>query len=271
MNSEPFTRWMEKWRLTADGEPFTTPHTGSHLLPVRQDGKRAILKIAGHEEERRGGELMEWYAGIGAAPVLAREDEAILLVRLGGSSCLADMARSGRDDEATRILCQTARTLHTPRGQAPPASLVPLETWCASLESAAARHGGLFADAAKVLRPLLREARDPVVLHGDLHHDNVLDGEERGWLAIDPKGVYGDRAFDYANLFRNPDIATALAPGRMARRVEIVAAETGLEPTRILEWVLAYAGLGAAWSLEDGQDPEPGLRIVESAAAELGR
>lgn len=271
MTPEPFTRWMEKWRLTADGEPFTTPHTVSHLLPVLHDGERAILKIAGIEEERRGGELMEWYGGVGAAPVLAREEEAILLVRLDGSRSLAEMARSGDDDEATRILCAVARTLHAPRGKEPPAGLVPLETWCRALEPAAAAHGGLFATAASVLRPLLQEPREPVVLHGDLHHDNVLDGEERGWLAIDPKGVYGEWAFEYANLFRNPDIATALTPGRMARRVRIVAAETGLEPTRILQWVLAYAGLGAAWSLEDGKVPEPGLRIVESAAAELGR
>lgn len=266
-----FTPWLEKWRLSADGEPFTTPHTVSRLLPVLRDGERAILKLACIEEERRGGELMEWYAGIGAAPVLAREGEAILLVRLDGGRSLADMARSGEDDEATRILCNTARTLHTPRGQAPPERLVPLETWCRALEPAAARHGGLFEKAAKVLRPLLRDAQDPVVLHGDLHHDNVLDGGERGWLAIDPKGVFGERAFDYANLFRNPDVETALAPGRMARRVQIVAAQTGLQPKRILEWVLAYAGLGAAWSLEDGQDPQPGLRIVESAAAELDK
>jgi len=106
-----------------------------------------------------------------------------------------------------------------------------------------------------------------VVLHGDLHHDNVLDGDLRGWLAIDPKGLVGERGFEYANLFRNPDLGCALAPGRMQRRIQIVAQEAGLDFRRLLDWVVAYAGLGAAWSLEDGDDPGAGLAIAEQAAA----
>ena len=95
----------------------------------------------------------------------------------------------------------------------------------------------------------------------------VLDGEAHGWLVIDPKGLVGERGFEYANLFRNPDLATALAPGRMRRRIEIVTQEGNLDRRRLLDWVVAYAGLGAAWSLEDGDDPTPGLAIAEQAAA----
>jgi type IV secretion system protein VirD4 len=36
---------------------------------------------------------------------------------------------------------------------------------------------------------LLAEPRDVGVLHGDLHHDNVLDFGARGWLAIDPNDI----------------------------------------------------------------------------------
>ena len=98
-----------------------------------------------------------------------------------------------------------------------------------------------------------------VVLHGDLHHENLLDSGARGWLVIDPKGLIGERSFEYANLFRNPDIDIALAPGRMSRQVDIVAARAGLDRRRLLTWILAYAGLGAAWSLSSGDDPAPGL------------
>ena len=46
--------------------------------------------------------------------------------------------------------------------------------------------------------------------------------------------------------------------------------EAALDGGRLLQWIVAYAGLGAAWSLESGHDPAPGLAIAEEAAAELG-
>ncbi|MFX5957215.1 aminoglycoside phosphotransferase family protein, partial [Acinetobacter baumannii] len=76
-------------------------------------------------------------------------------------------------------------------------------------------------------RRLLSEPRDPVVLHGDIHHGNILDFGPRGWLAIDPKGLFGERDFDFVNLFRNPDEATALSPGRFARQLAVVTEAAG--------------------------------------------
>jgi streptomycin 6-kinase len=270
MSNDPFQPWLQRWGLTPDGADFTTLF-GSRLMPVLKDGAPAMLKIAAHEEERNGARLMAWYAGQGAARVLAIEHEALLLERLTGARSLAQMARSGQDDEATRILCQAAAGLHAPRDQPPPASLVPMNVWFRMLEPAAASHGGTFAKSAVAARHLLGAPRDIVVLHGDYHHDNVLDGGARGWLAIDPKGVLGERGFEYANLFRNPDVEIALAPGRMRRRARIVAEDAGLDPIRLLQWILAYAGLGAAWSIESGHDPAPGLAIAEIAAAELAQ
>jgi streptomycin 6-kinase len=107
------------------------------------------------------------------------------------------------------------------------------------------------------------------VLHGDIHHENVLDGGARGWLAIDPKGLLGERGFDYANILCNPDIETAGAPARLRAGVAIIAREAGLEPSRILNWALAYAGLSASWTLGDGEDASPALEIAEIAAREL--
>lgn len=269
-SSTPFEPWLARWSLTTDGAPLTT-RFGNHLLPVRYDGAPAMLKIAVHEEERRGGELMEWWGGDGAARVLARDGDALLMERLTGARSLSAMARSGDDDEATRILCQTAQALHRPRREPAPRSLIPLGDWFRALEPAASQHGGTFQRSAAVAKSLLGTAGDPVVLHGDFHHDNVLDGGARGWLVIDPKGLMGEAGFEYANLFRNPDIDIALATGQLRRRARIVVNETGLEMKRLLQWVLAYAGLGAAWSLSSGDDPGPGLRIAEAAAWELAQ
>jgi streptomycin 6-kinase len=267
MSSQSFKHWLVRWQLTPDGAEFTT-RFGSRLVPVLWRGQRAILKLAGNEEERLGGTLMGWYGGTSAARVLAREGDALLLERLTGERSLSDMARSGQDDDATRILCRIAMALHAPRDQAAPTGLIPLDTWFHALETAATQHGGTFATCASTARSLLADQREPVVLHGDFHHGNVLDGGPRGWLVIDPKGLVGERGFEYANLFRNPDLATALAPGQM-RRAQIVSQEAGLDGRRLQEWVVAYAGLGAAWSLEGGDDPRPGLAIAEQAAADF--
>ena len=68
--------------------------------------------------------------------------------------------------------------------------------------------------AENVAAELLASPRDVTVLHGDIHHGNILDFGARGWLAVDPKGLVGERGLDYANLFCNPDTATATGPGR---------------------------------------------------------
>ena len=111
--------------------------------------------------------------------------------------------------------------------------------------------------------------RDIVALHGDIHYDNILDSGHRGWLAIDPKGVIGERGFDYANLFCNPTIEVATSPTRLPRAIPMVATRAGLEPQRLLRWIIAWSGLMAAWMLEDAEEPTLPLSVAESATAHL--
>ncbi|HSI40389.1 MAG TPA: aminoglycoside phosphotransferase family protein [Xanthobacteraceae bacterium] len=268
-----FDMYLDRWDLVPDGDPITT-HS-SHLLPVRHRGAPAMLKLALDEEERFGGALMEWWDGIGAARVLARDPDALLMERAEGGACLADMARDGRDDEACRVLCAVAARLHAPRSKPLP-DLVPLTRWFRDLAPAAAEHGGTLARCAETAHALLAEPGEPVVLHGDLHHGNVLDFGARGWLAIDPKRLIGERAFDYANIFTNPDLddpsrPVATLPGRFQRRLEVVVAASGLERTHLLRWIMAWTGLSAVWYLGDGDPAFTDLTIAELAAAELDR
>lgn len=256
-----------RWGLTPDGEPIVTP--SSDLLPVRWRDAPAMLKIARETEERRGGALLRWWDGDGTVRVLAQEGDAVLMERVLDGASLVEMARSGRDDEASRILCGVAARLHAPRGRPRPDTLVPLALWFRELEPGAARHGGILRHAAATARDLLAEPRDVAVLHGDLHHGNVLDAGTRGWLAIDPKGLLGERGFDFANIFCNPDLAVATAPGRLARQADVVAETAGLERERLLRWVLAYAGLSAAWTLGDGDDAALALAVAAAATREL--
>jgi len=271
-----FEPWLARWSLVPDGKPIRTH--ASHLLPVLQGGAPAMLKLPEVEDERRAYLPLEYWNGDGAARLLARSanGEAMLIERATGKRSLAAMARSGAagDDEATAILCDAITALQKPRGPAP-SGLIPLETWFKDLFPAATRHGGLIARAAEAATALLPAQREILPLHADLHHDNVLDFAKRGWLAIDPKSVIGDRAFEYTILFCDPDLAdpeppVAVAPGAFERRLEIVLAKSGLERKRLLRWIIAWCGLSASWFLED-DDPlaEINLTILAKAAAAL--
>jgi streptomycin 6-kinase len=259
-------QYLSRWDLTPDGDPIVTPT--STLMPVRQHSTPAMLKIATHREEIVGNRLMVWLDGQGAARVLAHEGNTVLLERAIGARSLADLAGSERDDEASRIICGVVAQLHAVRKKPPP-DLVPLTQWFRELPPAAAAKGGILVRCAEVARELLATPADIVVLHGDIHHDNVLDFAERGWRAIDPQGLIGERGFDYANIFCNPDHETAAAPGRLDRQVDIVAAAAGLERTRLLKWIVAWAGLSAVWSISEGELPDTALEIAERATAVL--
>ncbi|MDR5880048.1 aminoglycoside phosphotransferase family protein [Caballeronia sp. LZ032] len=262
-----FEPYLKRWELTIDGEPFSSRN--ACLVPVRHRDTPAILKISSEPEEQAGGAVMAWWRGGGAAPVLAHDSEALLMVRAQGSTSLTEMVKEGRDDEATRILCAAASRLHGPRSEPLPA-LAPLKQWFNALLSGASTHGRLFEHCARTADELLRLPRDITVLHGDIHHGNVLDFGPLGWLAIDPKGLHGERTFDYANLFCNPDAESALTPGIFARRIDQVADAANLERRRLLQWVLAWTGLSTAWILEDGGHPGSTLDVGRLAAAALG-
>lgn len=242
-------------------------------MVVVKDGQKAILKITDDDSERIGCELMVWWNGNGAAKVLAHAAGAILLERATGTESLADMSWTGNDAQACRIICHAASRLHLSRNASTPA-LTPLHHWFRDLAPAAKKHGGILTRCAAVANVLLSSPHDEVVLHGDLHHGNILDFGTRGWLAIDPKGLVGERGFDYANIFTNPDLAeptrpVAIEPERFTQRVNIVSEIARIERQRLLMWIVAWCGLSSVWFLQEGDSATVPLRIAELAMAEL--
>lgn len=266
----PFDRHLTLWNLTADGAPIHT-HS-SDLLPVRRGDDPAMLKIPRDAEEKYGSAMMRWWDGEGAARVYAFDDDALLLERACGARSLAHMARNGEDALATRILCETIERLHAPRNTPLPADLVPLRQWFADLETYARSHGGLLTRSWEMAQELLAQPREVMPLHADIHHENVLDaGAARGWIAIDPKRVIGERGFDFANLFTDPDEDTALTPGYFERRLDDVVEHGRIERKRLLQWIVAFQGLSAAWFLIDDEEPNKEFEIIGKALSELQR
>ena len=264
-----FLPWIEAWDLVPEGEPFETD-TRSRLLRVSRRAKPCMLKVATDVEEIRGASLMAWWAGAGVARVVAHDGPALLLERAAEAPSLAAMSRQGQDREATEILCGTIAELHRPRGARPPAGLPNLKTWFQALASQSMVDRRL-AEGSAIAQDLLRTSEGETVLHGDIHHANVLYFGEAGWRAIDPKGLIGERAYDYANIFRNPDQESALVSGRLEERLDQVSRLADLDPQRLLRWATAHSALSAAWSIEDGCSPAWSFAVLGALLEKLDR
>jgi streptomycin 6-kinase len=88
---------------------------------------------------------------------------------------------------------------------------------------------GDFARARAERDRLMASAPEPVLLHGDLHYSNILDGGSRGLIAIDPKGTLGERAFDAVDF-----VLDGSAP--VVDRLAVAVAATGLDEERLAGW-----------------------------------
>jgi streptomycin 6-kinase len=124
----------------------------------------------------------------------------------------------------------------------------------------------LAEEARAALERLMDTAPEPVVLHGDLHHGNLLRGPN-GWVAIDPHGLVGEPAYDAGPLFFNPlglDVAHLIE-----RRLDVLVAVLGLDRDRLRRWGFVRAVLSAAWTWEDHEYVDE--RVLGIARVLLGR
>jgi streptomycin 6-kinase len=250
---------IARFRLS-DPRALALTATSRLWTVTRRDGQTAVLKLLhpGEGEEARGAAYLQALSGRGAVCVYALDGPAILMEHCPGPP-LGDLVRSGRDEQATEILCDVIQTLHAARPD--PMGLEPLEHRFAPLTEP--NLDGDLGAAAKLARSLLADPVPPVALHGDLHHDNVLSSP-RGWLAIDPKGVWGDPAYEPANAFRNPEGLgeRIFNPDRLHRMAADFSGSLGLPPHRLLAWAAAHCALSIRWSLHDGQDIAEDLRLL---------
>jgi len=234
----------------------------------RANGSPAALKQASpaalRETDGAAG-FLRWADGDGAVRLLGRAGD-LLLLEWAGDYSLADHLRRHGDDSATEIAAEVLQRLHGACDAPPPSALTPLHDIFAGLflKAEADRRAGRrtqFVEAAECAQALLSSQRGIRPLHGDVHHTNILSSP-RGWLAIDPKGVIGEPAFDAANLFCNPlDGDLRFREDRARSMAAILSRALGCAPERLLDQAFAFSALSAAWHLEDG-DPEEAERSL---------
>lgn len=257
--------YLARWDLR-NPRPLAATNTAELFLVDRRAGP-AVLKVlteAGRRDEARSASVLRYYGGEGAVELFAA-DSGALLMAAAGPRFLKDLSAHGEDERATEILASLLPKLHRARG-APAPELPSLAQYYRSLFVRAAHPGAdpLFGRAARVAEGLLATEENRVVLHGDIHHTNVLEEARGAWVVIDPKGIYGEDLFDYGNAFFNPDDNPALV--EQAARLRAMAqtfARGGRDPQRLLRWALTFGALSAAWCYEDGHNPSRRERITK--------
>ena len=265
--SDTLDHWCAAWALDPVDDPIET-HVSWLVEVVEQDrGRRAFLKChKPHSDERAGHAFLTWCAGQGAVHVYRATDEAVLMEYAPGPP-LSGVVRQGQDEDAARILVDVVNELHVPRPGSPK-GMQPLSERLAPLLLLT---GGDDGDIAALTADLLATTMRDIPLHGDIHHDNILQSV-RGWLAIDAKGLIGDPHYDLANALFNPIDMQSLvrAEGRLGRMASILASGTGYDRERILSYALCHARVSAIWSEQDGEDPSGALSMLEPIRQALG-
>jgi streptomycin 6-kinase len=254
----------EQWGLQL-GAPLAGGSVALVVAATRGDGTAAVLKISFPEEEsEHEGDALAHWDDVGAVRVLERDDghRALLLERVSPGSPLWDVPD---DEEATVVAASLLARLHgVALGTAHPfrsladAAARWAETIPADWRACGCPYDRRLLDAAvDACRVLPLAAPGNCLLHQDFHGGNVLRSERGGWVAIDPKPLVGDPAFDAASLLRDRRwlLGTPDDAGRIRRRLDVLMETAGHDRERTRLWGIVHA---LAWGVS-GRKVEPDM------------
>jgi len=227
------------------------------------DGSPAVFKISIRDRETAHEAMaLRLHDGRGTVRLLASDEQqaALLVERCVPGTPLLDMSNEAA---ANSIACALLRTMwQTPLPDGHPFERAQdrAREWAAAIprEFAALAEpfdSGLVDEAVSAFEVLARTQSPEVLLHQDFHHGNILAAQRQPWLAIDPKPLVGDPAFDLGSLLRDRPDALLSAPSprlRMARRLDQFVDETALARDRIRAWALGQAVDLGLWSFSVG-------------------
>jgi streptomycin 6-kinase len=247
-------RGLGRWGLEPDGDPRTG--WTALVVPVRRGEERLALKVGWpHPEARHEPLALRLWNGDGAVRLVAAQptEGLLLLERLDADTDLLDPWV----DEACEVIGGLLARLNVP---APP-QVEPLDSYLPPHLERMARGGTVPRRVVErthgLARELLADAGPALLLHTDLHFENVLLAPDGRWLAIDPKPLAGHPGFEVLPLLRNrvEELGTGAAFRWSVRhRLGLVADAAGIDEDEARAWSLLRAGLEASWAAPDGPD-----------------
>ncbi len=265
----------------------TFQEVAADLQPSTQAQSVVVKIIKRPGDEWRSGKVLKAFDGHGVVRVYEEKPGAILMERLSPGNSLVNLTLSGRDEEAIEILAgiisemSLAVTSRESSGSSDESSislkissssqhssitsaehlptLPTLHDWAKGFERYLATGDkqiptSLVEAGQRVYLDLAGSQRNPRLLHGDLQHYNVLFDSNRGWIAIDPKGVIGEGEYELGAILRNPierpDLF--LSPATIESRLKQLTNSLNLNLKRAHAWTFSQAVLSAIWDFEDG-------------------
>ena len=252
--------YADLWRF--DILPAFENLSYNYVAPVRLvDGTPAVFKI-GFPSDGLHTEIaaLRHFDGKGMARLLnADEDHCAMLLE---HVVPGETLWNAEDELATAHLLDVMSKLWCPYEGDHPFKAV--EDWGQDFQRLRQQYQGVTSKldvrkidkAEKIFFELSSSSAEPVLLHGDLHHDNVLSTQDGSYLAIDPKGVLGEPCYEVGAFLRNPFgfLENENPRKLMERRVEMIVERLGFDRQRVLGWGFSQAILSAVWCDEDGVD-----------------
>jgi streptomycin 6-kinase len=239
---------VARWGLRL-GEPYP-PGAAGHVVRARlADGTPAVLKlIFPHREAEHEADALAVWDGDGAVRLLAVDDErwAIVIERCEPGELLAHSDPETALDVLVALLPRLWRTVAEPFHTLSDEVAVWLEEMPEAWELAERPiDRGLLEETMDALLALSTSQGEQVLLHQDLHTDNVLAAERERWLAIDPKPLRGEREFSVAPIVR--DYVLGHSQREVVRRLDRLTSELTLDRDRARWWAI---GQTVAWMFE---------------------
>jgi streptomycin 6-kinase len=245
---ELVARWCEEWDLRL-GEPYASGAGGHTARAELADGTPAVLKLVyPHRESEHEADALELWDGNGAVRVLARSDDglAMLIERCVPGTPLAERGAEVSLDVLIALL---------PRlwvgGGEPFHTLVDEAAWWVSYlprqwDDVRPPYPRRVLDAAlDALTSLPPTQGELVLLHQDLHGENVLAAQREPWLVIDPKPLLGEREFAVAPIVRSFELGHSRKD--VLHRFDRLTGELGLDRERARGWAI---GQTLAWAFD---------------------
>lgn len=261
----------ERWSLELE-KPFDNL-SYNFVVPARtQQGLEVVLKLGVPCRELfTEAAALNLFEGAGAVRLLDADVlRGILLLErvLPGTPIF----RLLEDAEATRAAAKLMRNLWR---EAPAAhSFQSLAIWFRAFErlrNESNKENNHFpveiaARAERVFFELNASAERSVILHGDLHHENILYSAKSGWLVIDPKGIEGDCGYEIGAFMLNQlpvEASDSAIKEIFNRRLSIFSDELQISRNRLAEWAFCHAVLSAVWDFEEQADYSGTIRLAK--------